>query len=102
MTFSVTDGFVSSSETIAITVTDVNAAPVLDPIGNKSVLEGNELRFTINGSDGDVPAQALVYSAAGLPQGAAFDPATREFVWTPNHSQGSTSYNVTFSSATAW
>ncbi|HNL88276.1 MAG TPA: putative Ig domain-containing protein, partial [Nitrospira sp.] len=97
VTFSVTDGFVSSSETIAITVTDVNAAPVLDPIGNKSVLEGNELRFTINGSDGDVPAQALVYSAAGLPQGAAFDPATREFVWTPNHTQGSTSYNVTFS-----
>ena len=97
VTFSVTDGFVSSSETIAITVTDVNSAPVLDPIGNKSVLEGNELRFTINGSDGDVPAQALVYSAAGLPQGAAFDPATREFVWTPNHTQGSTSYNVTFS-----
>jgi len=97
VTFTVTDGFASDSETIAIEVVDTNAAPALVPIGNKTVLEGDELRFTISGSDGDVPAQTLVYSAVGLPQGAAFDPATHEFVWTPSALQGSNTYTVTFS-----
>ena len=57
VTFSVTDGFVSSSETIAVTVTDVNAAPVLDPIGNKSVLEGERITLHDKRGDGDVPAR---------------------------------------------
>ena len=97
VTFAVTDGFASDSETIVIEVVDANAAPALVPIGNKTVLEGNELHFTISGSDGDVPVQTLVYSATGLPQGAAFDPATQEFIWTPSALQGSSTYTVTFS-----
>ncbi|MDH4185892.1 MAG: putative Ig domain-containing protein [Nitrospira sp.] len=97
VTFSVTDGVVSTSETITITVNEVNVAPVLNPIGNQSVNEETELRFTISGSDVDDPTQTLVYSATGLPTGATFDAATREFVWTPTEAQGPGSYTVTFS-----
>ncbi|MEK6801410.1 MAG: putative Ig domain-containing protein [Nitrospirota bacterium] len=97
ITFSVTDSFATASETITITVNEVNVAPVLEPIGNKSVIEETELRFTIGGSDVDVPAQTLVYSATGLPAGATFDPATREFVWTPTDTQGPNTYDVIFS-----
>ncbi|MDH5641357.1 MAG: putative Ig domain-containing protein, partial [Nitrospira sp.] len=96
VTFTVTDGVVSTSETITISVNEVNVAPVLNAIGNKSINEQTELRFTISGSDVDVPAQTLVYSVTGLPLGATFDPLTREFVWTPSETQGPGSYDVTF------
>ena len=97
VTFSVTDGVVTTSELVTISVSEVNLAPILNAIGSKSVNEEAELRFTISGSDVDDPAQALVYSATGLPTGATFDPATREFVWTPTELQGPGSYLVTFS-----
>ncbi|MDH5668189.1 MAG: putative Ig domain-containing protein [Nitrospira sp.] len=97
VTFSVSDGEFSDSETITIAVNEVNVAPVLAPIGNKSVNEETELRFTISGSDVDDPVQPLTYSATGLPLGATFNPLTREFVWTPTENQGPGSYAVTFS-----
>lgn len=97
VTFEVSDGELSASETVTITVNDVNVAPVLTPIGPKSVNEETELRFTISGSDVDDPAQTLVFSADGLPTGASFDPTTHEFVWTPTESQGPGTYTVTFS-----
>jgi hypothetical protein len=96
VTFSVTDGVVTTSELVTITVNEVNVAPVLAPIGARTVNEETELRFTISGSDVDDPTQTLLYSATGLPTGAAFDPTTREFVWTPTEAQGSGSYIVTF------
>ena len=102
--------------TIAVTVTDAgtpalstarsftvdvlelsNTAPTLDPIGPKTVNEETELRFTVSATDLDLPAQTLVYSATGLPTGATFDSATREFVWIPAEDQGGASYHVTFS-----
>lgn len=73
-----------------------NTAPMLDPIGPKSVNEEAELRFTISATDLDFPAQILMYSSTGLPTGATFDPTTHEFVRTPAEDQGGTSYQVTF------
>lgn len=97
VTFSVTDGVATTSEAVTITVGEVNVAPVLAPIGNKSVNEESEIRFTLHGSDADVPAQTLIYSATGLPTGATFDAVTREFVWTPTEAQGPGTFTVTFS-----
>ena len=54
--FTVTDDGVpplSDSETITITVGDVNRPPVLDAIGSRSVNEGETLTFTVTGSDPD-------------------------------------------------
>ncbi|MBL7038764.1 MAG: tandem-95 repeat protein, partial [Pirellulaceae bacterium] len=85
-----------ASEQIAITVGEVNAAPVLSPIGNKSVAEGKLLRFTVAGSDPhDDPQNKVTLSASGLPSGASFNAATGVFSWTPAESQQG-SYTPTF------
>jgi uncharacterized repeat protein (TIGR01451 family) len=83
-----------------VTVTDMaivtNSAPVLATIGAKSVDELTELMFAISATDADLPDTVLTYSATGLPSGATFDPATRQFRWTPAEAQGPGSYEVTF------
>ena len=95
VSFSVTDpnGGIDS-ETITITVGDVNAPPVLAAIGAKSVNENAALSFVISATDGD--GDALTYAAANLPSGATFTAGTRTFAWTPSYTQ-SGSYTVTFS-----
>ena len=92
--FEVSDGSLTDSEDITITVNNVNRAPVLEAIGNQSVDEGGTLTFTVTASDPD--GDALSYSASNLPTGATFDPATRVFTWTPGYSQAGTYAGVTF------
>ena len=98
MTFSVSDGSDSDSETIQIAVTDVvnNEAPVLNPIGTQTIGEGSQLNFTISGSDPD--GDALTYSAVDLPSGSSFNPATRLFNWIPDFDESVNTrvYPVTF------
>jgi hypothetical protein len=62
-----------------------NQPPVLDAIGNKAVVVGDILTFTVSASDPD--GDALTYLASNLPQGATFAPATRTFYWTPGDGQ---------------
>ena len=64
---------------------DINSSPVLDPIGNNAVNEGDLLTFTISATDSD--GDTLTYSASNLPTGAGFDPVTRIFSWTPGYDQ---------------
>ncbi|TAN62069.1 tandem-95 repeat protein, partial [bacterium] len=92
--FAVTDGSLSASEDITITVNNNNRLPALTSIGNKTVAENTALTFTISATDAD--GDALTYSASGLPTGAAFNAATRAFSWTPDYAQAG-SYSVTFS-----
>ncbi len=96
VTFTATDDgtpVLSANEAITITVTNVNTAPVLAAIGNKTVAENALLTFTISATDAD--GDTLTYAATGLPTGATFDPPTRTFSWTPSYTQ-SGSYPVTF------
>jgi hypothetical protein len=90
------DGALSGAETITVTVNEVNLAPVLGGIGDRTVSEGELLSFTIGATDPDLPANSLTFSAFGLPTGASFDPATRTFSWMPAETQGPGSYAVTF------
>lgn len=81
--------------TISFAYAQPPAPPVLDPIGNKTVAEGELLQFTVNATD--IDGDPLTYSASGLPEGATFDPATRVFSWTPDFNQaGTPSPQVTF------
>jgi PKD repeat protein len=91
VTFTVSDGSLTDSEQITITVNNTNRAPVLTNIGNKSVSEGSLLTFNISATDPD--GGTLTYSAATLPTGATFSGQT--FNWTPNYAQSGT-YPVTF------
>ena len=93
-TFRVNDGTSNSNTaTVSITITAVNDAPVLDPIGNKSVDEGVELSFMATAAD--VDGDTLTFSLVGAPSGAAIDPATGVFTWTPTEAQGPGEYTFT-------
>ncbi len=92
VTITVSDGTDSASETVSITVNDVNRAPVLASIGSQSVSEGSALSFSVSASDSD--NDTLTYSASNLPNGASFVSANRYFSWTPG-SDAAGSYQVT-------
>ncbi|MEA4926983.1 MAG: putative Ig domain-containing protein [Syntrophomonadaceae bacterium] len=95
-TVRVTDsGGLFDSEEITVTVSEVNTAPMLAVIGNKTVDEGTELNFTALGTDVDIPAGTLTYSLEGTPSGAAINGSTGEFSWTPTEAQGPGSYTFT-------
>ena len=74
-------------------VTSSNNAPILDPIGSRTVKEGELLEFTVTASD---PDDDLTYYADNLPLGAHFNPATQVFNWTPEYGQAGTYTDVLF------
>ncbi len=78
-------------EEITVTVNEVNTDPVLDPIGNKSVMELQLLSFTATASDSDLPANTLTFSLVGAPTGASITPAG-DFTWTPTEAQAPGTY----------
>ena len=99
-TITVTDGgtpSLSVSETITITVNEVNVAPVLDAIGNQSINEQATLTLTATASDQDLPADTLTFSldAGSIALGMSINASTGEFFWTPTESQGGSTYNAT-------
>ncbi len=78
----------SSPETISVTVNEVNVAPVVTPIGNKTTTVGIAVAFTATATDGDVPSNALTFSLdAGFPAGASIGSTTGAFAWTPTVGQ---------------
>jgi hypothetical protein len=85
----------SSSTTFDVTVTEVNSAPTIDPITDKSIPVGSLLSFQVPVSDPDVPAQTITYSLDNAPAGATIDPATGLFTWTPTLAQGGSNYVIT-------
>lgn len=73
-----------------------NTPPVLTAIGNRVVDEGALLSFGCSASDTNVPAQKLTFTLdAGAPSGAALDPNTGRFTWTPTEAQGPGVYPIT-------
>ncbi len=92
----VSDGVLSDCETIAVTVNEVNVAPVLAAIGSQSVNELVELQFTAAATDVDVPANTFAYSLTGAPAGAGIDEDTGAFTWTPTEAQGGTGAPFSF------
>ncbi|MDW7712434.1 MAG: PKD domain-containing protein, partial [Deferrisomatales bacterium] len=77
---------------VRVTVIDVvDQPPVLDPVGNKTIAEGQLLSFTVSASDPD--GDPVTITATPLPAGAAFNGTT--FSWTPTFTQAGI-YQVTF------
>ena len=70
--------------------------PVLEPIGNRTVNEGQLLEFTVSAIDPN--NDPLTYSAnlTSLSPEASFNPATRTFSWTPTSGQAGTCSDVRF------
>ncbi len=94
VTATVSDGSLTDSKTIAITVTNTNQAPIFGSTGEKTIPEGQALSFSLSATDPD--RDDLVFSAPGpLPAGASFDPSRSEFSWTPAFGQAG-AYSISF------
>jgi hypothetical protein len=85
----------SAERTFTVTVNEVNVAPELDAIGNRTAREEEPLIFTATATDVDVPANTLSFSLVGAPTGASIDPVTGGFRWTPTEAQGPGQYTFT-------
>ena len=77
-----------ASETITVTVNEVNLPPVLNPIGDMVVDENTLLTFMATATDPDLPAMILSFSLSGEPTGATIDSNSGIFEWTPTEAQG--------------
>ena len=94
LTFTATDGHLTTLATIQLTVLDVNQPPVFPPIGDKSVQATALLTFTVSATDPE--GAPLTFQAANLPPGASFEPAAATFNWTPTSAQAGVYPNVRF------
>ena len=84
VTFSAADGAGhSASETIVITVTDVNRAPLLESIGNQAVAEGGNLSLSLAAVDPD--GDGLSFIVSGNPPGSTL--VDNIFSWMPTSDQ---------------
>jgi len=72
-------------------------APVLAPVGDRTVTLGSPITFVVSATDADVPAQTLTFSlGADAPSGASIDSGEGSFSWTPTAAEGSGVYALTF------
>jgi len=87
----------SATVTVSITVNPINDPPMIDAPDSRTTSAGRTLSFTVSAADVDA-GQTLSFSAAGLPSGATFAPASAtsaQFTWTPTVDQAG-SYQVMF------
>jgi large repetitive protein len=85
--------------TMTINVTPVNDRPtwtLLPPSGSISVNEGQNVTFRVQANANDA-GQTMTYSLRGtVPAGASINATTGAFSWTPNSTQGTADYTITF------
>jgi len=85
ITFYATDGSLTVSKTITITVTNVNRLPTLSPIQGYAIDEGSELIISILATDPD--NDPLTFYATNMPPGAVMEHESgahsATFKWTP-------------------
>ena len=94
-TVTVSNGALSDSKIVSITVVEVEQPPVLTVPGPQTVDVGTLLIFTVSATNPDVDDLATL-SVSGLPSGASFDADLGSFVWTPGNDQGPGVYTLTF------
>lgn len=88
-------GGLSSTHAFHITVREVPNAPDLEAVPDQQAAEGQELRLTLVGSDGDPDSGPLIYSLVSGPAGAQVDSVTGVFTWTPGETDGGTTTTFT-------
>jgi hypothetical protein len=97
LTYSVSDPSGETAQvSFTLTVQNTNRNPSINGIGDKTVKEGEEVSFRVEGDDpDDEDRDNLSISADGLPAGANFNGGTGNFSWIPRDDQQG-SYRVTF------
>jgi hypothetical protein len=99
VTVRVTDNGVpvlSDSKTFTIVVSEVNVAPVLAAVADRTIHAGFTLVITNSATDADIPTNTLTFSLdAGAPVGATIQSDTGVFNWTPTDGQAGTTNAIT-------
>jgi RHS repeat-associated protein len=75
------DGSLSATETLNITVTHTNFVPTFVPLLPEYAREGTLVVFTVVA--GDVDGDPLTYSLTNPPSNSSFDATSGDFKWTP-------------------
>src|SRR5205807_700140 len=77
----------SDTKSFTVMVNEVNTAPVLAPISDKTIRALNTLSFVLGATDSDLPANHLTYGLVSGPPGSSLDSSTGTFTWTPTLAQ---------------
>ncbi len=78
-----------------ILVAEVNTPPVLHPVADRTIQEGESLNLVLSASDADLPANPLRYRLVGeIPAGMTLDPVTGALHWTPDETYGGRTVTV--------
>src|SRR5207247_2076755 len=81
---------------ITLTVTEVNATPVLSNVpATATIPELAAYTFTATATDGDLPPQSLTFSLLSAPSETRRAASSGVVSWTPTEAQGPGSYSVT-------
>ena len=84
----------SDAKTFTVIVSEVNNAPTLTPVGNRTVSESNTLTVTVSASDPD-SGQTLTFSLdPGAPDGMTINAGTGTITWTPGEVFGGGNYSA--------
>ena len=96
VTFTVTNGVLSTEANLVITVMATNVLPAIIAPGPRNATVGATLGFTVSASDPSGSGGSLLLSATGLVSNMAFDPSTGYFSFTPGVSQAGQTFTVDF------
>ncbi|HYE32574.1 MAG TPA: immunoglobulin domain-containing protein, partial [Methylomirabilota bacterium] len=83
---------ISISSQFQVSVIEVNNAPSV-AAADQIAVEGQQLRFSVIGSDADLPANMLSFALLNAPVGMSISPSG-EVTWTPGESDGGSSRQV--------
>ncbi len=94
-TVRVSDGALSDSETISVTVSEINHyAPILASIGDRTVNELDALTFTASATDSDLPTPPLTFTLDAGSVGS-IGATSGAYSWTPGEADGPGVYTTT-------
>lgn len=86
----------STNITFAVTVNEINVAPVLNVPGTQIVTEQTPLPgVSVSATDSDEPVNPITYSLVAPPGGMTINPASGAIAWTPTEAQGSNIFTIT-------
>jgi uncharacterized membrane-anchored protein len=86
----------SATQSFEVRVHEMNVAPVVAAIADQTAQAGSLVTVTVEATDADLPANRLAYGLQpGAPAGAAIDPNSGVFSWTPSLAQAGTTNGIT-------
>lgn len=87
-------GRIDSGE-VYVVLSEVNQAPILNNIGDKTIDENNLLEFTVTATDPD-DGDILTLSSSNIPLGSTFNAETGVFSWIPGYGDSGNYLDIEF------